>query len=61
MADFEIVMDVSGTWREFGSERADTLSRMTSEVAQVGSMQSSPCAEDGGLLRLFLDLEFLSP
>ena len=37
--------EVRETWREFGSERADALSRTTSRDAQEGSMQSSVCAE----------------
>ena len=37
--------EVRETWREFGSERADTLSWTTSGDAQEGSTQSSVCAE----------------
>ena len=37
--------EVRETWREFGSERADTLSQTTSRDAQEGSTQSSVCAE----------------
>ena len=40
-----IADDVNDTRREFGSERADALSRTTSEQAQEGSAQSSACAE----------------
>ena len=50
----ENVEDDNETRRELGSERADTLSRTTSEVAQGGSTQSSACAEARGLLSLFL-------
>ena len=58
----EIAEDVKETRRELGSERADTLSRITSEVAQGGSMQSSACAEARGLLSFFLTQEkFPSP
>ena len=54
--------DDNETQRELGSERADTLSQTTSEVAQGGSTQSSACAEAGGLLSLFLTWEkFPSP
>ena len=53
-AGSEIAEDVNETRRELGSERADALSRITSEVAQGGSTQSSACAEAGGLLSLFL-------
>ena len=52
----EISSETSRTRREFGSERADTLSRTTLEVAQGGSTQSLACAEAGGLLSFFLDL-----
>jgi hypothetical protein len=55
-----IAEDVISTRREFGSERADALSRNTSEQAQEGSAQSSACAEAGGLLSLFLSPETLS-
>ena len=37
--------EVRETQREFGLERADTLSRTTSGDAQEGSTQSSVCAE----------------
>ena len=37
--------DERGTRRELGSERADVLSWTTLDVAQVGPMQSSVCAE----------------
>ena len=37
--------EVRETQREFGSERADALSRTTSGDAQEGSTQSSVCAE----------------
>ena len=37
--------DERGTRRELGLEKADTLSRTTSDVAQAGPMQSSVCAE----------------
>src|SRR6266446_6630586 len=50
----EISGETSGTQREFGSERAEALSRTTSEMAQGGSTQSSACVEAGGLLSLFL-------
>ena len=52
----EISGDVSGTRKEFGSERADAFSRITSEIAQEESTQSSTGAEAGGLLRLFSNL-----
>ena len=35
----------SGTWKELGSERADVLSRNTSECAQEEPTQSSVCVE----------------
>lgn len=57
----EIEEDVNDTRRELGSERADALSRTTSEIAQGGSTQSSASAEAGGLLSLFLDPGFPSP
>src|SRR5882762_6357440 len=50
-----------GTRRECGSERADALSLITSDVVQGASTQSSVCTEAGGLLSLFLRPGFLSP
>ena len=52
----EISGDISGMRKEFGSERADALSRITSEIALEESTQSSTGAEAGGLLRLFSNL-----
>ena len=45
MEEVETREEVRETWREFGSERVDVLSRTTSRDAQEGSMQSSVCAE----------------
>ena len=45
--------DVTGIRKEFGSERADALSRALGS-AQLRSTQSSACAEAGGLLPIFL-------
>ena len=53
----EISREVRETWRELGSERADALSRTTSEKAQKGSTQSSGCVEGWGLLSLFFESE----
>ena len=53
MEELEMSEDVSGIRNEFGSERADALSRTTSIVAQEETTQSSACAEVGGLLTLF--------
>ena len=47
-------VEVSCTWRELGSDRADALWWTASIVAQEGIMQSSGCAEARGLLSLFL-------
>ena len=55
----EISGEVRETQRELGSERADVLSRTTSEKAQKGSTQSSGCAEGWGLLSLFLNPRIL--
>ena len=49
----EISGEVREMQRELGSERADVLSRTTSEKAQKGSTQSSGCTEGWGLLSLF--------
>ena len=49
----EISGEVREMQRELGSERADVLSRTTSEKAQKGSTQSSGCAEGWGLLFFF--------
>jgi hypothetical protein len=46
-----------GIRREFGSERADALIRISS-CAQGGVTQPSACAEVGGLPAIFLDLPF---
>ena len=51
--ELEISGEVRETWRELGAERADALSRTTSEKAQKGSTQSSGYAEGWGLLSLF--------
>ena len=49
----ESELEVSGTRRELGSERADAFSRTASVVALGESTQSSTSAEVGGLLSLF--------
>ena len=55
--ELEISREVRETWRELGSERADTLSWTTLEKAQEGSTQSSGCVEGWGLLSLFFESE----
>ena len=57
--EVEIVGDVRGIRRELGSERADAFNLNTS-FAQFWETQPSACAEDGGLLMIFLSRPTLS-
>ena len=46
-------------WREWGSERIDALSQISSIGAQEGIMESSVCAEVWGLLTIFSNHQIL--